>query len=162
MNDTQETTLQTVASEAASWFETATRGDTGNDEDRYVRVRDGAPEWVRDMVYSAHADMLPDDWRYQCIRAAVEAISECEDYDAADDYRGEFADGMVDAYNHARIEWLGSHGSRLSYCDEAAEEMGAETHRDIMNMIGLGQFAEADEVYGLVFQSLEARMDEVD
>ena len=55
MTDTQ--TLQERAGEAAAWFETAERPP-------FVRVKNGAPEWIMDLVRHAHGDLLPDDWRY--------------------------------------------------------------------------------------------------
>ncbi len=61
-----------VAAEAGSWFEVAYRGDTGKDEDRYTRCKDGAPSWVSpDLCQAAHGDMFPDDWRYQAIESAL-------------------------------------------------------------------------------------------
>ena len=158
--DVETATVQTLAREAAGWFESAYRGDTGEDQDRYTRCRDGAPEWVGELVRAAHGDMFPDDWRYDAIASALEFVAEVDD---PDDGCGEFADQTVDVYNGDRIAWLGSHGARQGYCDEAAAEFGAEdTASDIISMIGWGQYAEASEVYGLVLQALEARLGEVD
>ncbi len=51
-----------------------------------------------------------------------------------------------------RLAWLASDSSRAGYCDEAAAEFGQSG--DIVDMIALGQYAEAEEVYGLVLQAL--------
>lgn len=162
-------TIQELAREAGRWFETARRatGDTETgpreDGDPYVRTRDGAPEWVGELVRDAHGrdrdgapSMLPDDWRYACVRAALEALEDTNDpYDLAH----EFADGYVDVYTGALLEWVGSHGSRVGYCDEAAEELGTDDDgRGIVQRLQLGQFAEALEVFESVRGSLEARV----
>ena len=111
-----ETTIQTLAAEAGACFETATRsrvvGGSGElEEDRYVRVKDGSPEWVTELVHAAHDDMLPDDWRYEKIADALEYIAEVDDPDDS----GEFADQAVDIYTGARLAWLASHLSRPGY-----------------------------------------------
>lgn len=143
-------TIQELAREAAGYFERARRA-TG---EVYVRTRESTPAWVSELVHDAHGDMLPDDWRYDCIAAALEAIA---DSDELDDAGHEFADGYADVYTGALVEWLGSHGSRPGYCDEAADEYGYDDDRGITGRIQLGQYAEALEVFGSVLGSLEQR-----
>lgn len=160
MSDVQQT-----AQEAAQWFETARRAtgytETGPREDgeRYVRTKNGAPEWVRDLVYEAHGgDFLPDDWRYATIRAALEWIAEGND----DTYPGPFADDMVDVYTGERFAWLASNLSRAGYVDEAVSDYGEGRWPEggIVEAVGLGQYAEASEIFDLVMQQLEARIAE--
>lgn len=129
-------------------FETATR-PTG---ERYVRLKDGSPEWMTHVIREAHREMLPDDWRYACVAAAAEAIAEADD---PADNEHEFADGYVDVYNADLFDWLASHHSRQGYVDEAADELGAAVDLGVVERIGLGQYAEAREVFGLVLRSLQ-------
>ena len=90
-------TIQKTAADAASYFETALRADganiAGDSNTVYVRLKDGAPEWVTDLVHDAHGDMLPDDWRYSVIQDALETIADSDD---PEDASGEFADSQVD------------------------------------------------------------------
>lgn len=169
MQDT-DTTVHTLAAEAASWFETATR----TDDSRYVRIKDGAPEWVTDLAHEAHGDMFPDDWRYKATRAALDAIDEAGEDADLDDLSFEYADGEVDVYTGARLDWLASHLSRPGYVDEAIEEMGGGRTSDgefgrgggeplgVVDMIGQGQYREAHEVFSSVRSFLETRADEDD
>lgn len=150
-------TVQSLAGEAFGWFETALRSDG---ETRFSRLKDGAPEWVSDLVFEGHGhgELMPDDWRYETICDACEAISECDD--DPDDLAAEFADNAVDTYNGERLAWLASHLSRVSYCDDAAEEFGGgDGETDMMTRIAWGQYAEASEVFGLVVQALRARLE---
>ena len=172
---TPEQRIKAGATEAAKWFEIARRatGDTATgpreDGDEYVRIKDGAPSWVQDMVRHAHGasgddfGMLPDDWRYRFIREAVDAISSTlgeietdaeggsdEAADALDALSHEFADD-VPTYNAERIAWLGSHGSRPGYVDEAMEGYEREIgERGVLGIIALGIYAEREEVFGQV------------
>jgi hypothetical protein len=150
----QTATLETIAREAYAALEWKTR----DDGTQYVARTDNAPEWVETLCYSAHGDMLPDDWRYQCIYAALEAIA--DEYDE-DDGSHTFAESHVDVYTSALTEWLGSHLHRPGYCDDATEEYGPGIDGGIMATIARGQYAEAEEVYGLVLDALRARLDTI-
>jgi hypothetical protein len=156
-------TVQTLASEAAGHFETFQRNTADDREDPkdLWRRKDGAPKWVEELVEAAHGDptMLPDDWRYECIKAALDHIAEHGD---RDDKNGldEFADGQVPTYNHERIEWLGSHGFRPGYVDEAAEEGLVAADVNIIKQIGAGMRREAEEVYYEVIAFLRERDEE--
>ena len=148
-------TVSELAGEAGGYFETAKRLN-GDD---FTRTKDGTPEWVKELVYKAHGDLLPDDWRYACVAAALEHLSD-EDADP-DDGRHEFADAYVDVYTSALTAWLGSNVYRPGYCDEAAKELGS-SDSDTLKRIQLGQYAEAEEVYGLVLEALEERAGELE
>lgn len=145
--------LHELASEAYAWFETRTR----EDGETFDTLKDGAPEWLRDLVYDAHGDFLPEDWRYTCIRAAVEWIADENDPDES----GEFVDSQVDVYTGARFAWLASNLTRQGYVDDAADEFGPDTvYADgVSGAIGWGQYMEAQEVYSSVVSALEAELE---
>lgn len=150
-------TMATLAAAAESWFVRKTR-DSGAP---FETLKDGRPQWLVDLVHEAHAGLLPDDWKYACIRSALDHIGESEAEtrgDAMDDASA-FADNEVDVYTSARYEWLSSNLSRSGYVDEATETFGAAS--DVVESIGRGQYLEAEEVYGLVCQSLETRLEEL-
>lgn len=144
------TTLQDVAREAASWLTTVKRGD-----ESIVVCKDGAPEWVVDLVYAASGDFGPDDWRYASIASALEFVAESSD---PEDEDGDWADGNVDFYTGARVAWLASNLNRAAYCDEAADEFG-NPEADTVERIGLGQYQESREIYGSVLSSLQHRVE---
>lgn len=159
-----DTTIYALAGEAYDWFEVARRatGDTEGgpreDGEEFIRVKDGAPGWITQMVYSAHGDFLPDDWRYACIRSALAWIHDNEPEDVADAH--EFADAEVDVYTGARLAWLASNLQRQFYCDEAQSEFGIDPDAGVVDRIGLGQYAEASEVYAAVVAALTEQLDE--
>ena len=148
---TEDTTTKVaeLAKTAAQCFETAKR-ENGDD---FYKLTDGSPEWVTELVHKAHGDdFLPDDYRYKWAGDACEFIAETED---PEDGAGEFADQSVDVYNWGRLQWLASNLQRAGYCDEAAAEYGPKLTYNIIETIGMGQYAEAYEVYGLVFNFLQ-------
>ena len=152
MNTT--TTLAELAGIAYDQFETRTRD--GSDES-FVTLKDTAPDWLRELVHEAHGDMLPDDWRYECIQDALGFI---HDNDADEDSSHEFADQAVDVYTGSRLAWLASHLNRPNYCDEAADEGLVSPDTDIVTRIGVGQYMEAQEVYASVVSSLQDKLAE--
>lgn len=149
-------TLADVAREALGWFTTTERG-----EDTIFILRDGRPEWVQDLAYDAHDDLMPDDWRFACIWAALAHVSDndIETEDAASDARSEYADGRVDIYTGARTAWLATNLTRLGYCDEGRDEFGSDG-LDIAELIGLGQYYEASRVFDSVLGSLAGQLED--
>jgi hypothetical protein len=141
-------TIQDKAREAYQSMETATRGDGTGRLGTYIRVKDDAPEWVRELAHTAHGDMMPDDWRYDAIHSALSHIADSDD---PEDDAAEFADS-TDIYNSDLIAWVGT-GGRSSYVDEAAEEFGPVD--DFYNSLQRGQYMELSEIYGLVLRALE-------
>lgn len=157
----QTLTISTLATEAYDWFESFKRD--GSDETIY-RTKDGAPEWLRDLVHEAHGDMLPDDWRYEAIMDALSHIgdTDAETADDLDDESHEFADGHVDVYNAARAEWLASHLARGGYVDQAIDDGLADPSQGVYQLIGVGQYVELEEVFASVRQSLADRLEELE
>lgn len=150
-------TMAILAAYAESWFVRKSR-DNG---DSFESLRDGRPEWLSDLVYSAHDGLLPDDWKYSTVRAALDRISEseAETRDDAMDESSSFADEAVDVYTSDRYSWLSSNLTRSGYVDEATETFGAAA--DVVEAIGRGQYLEAEEIYGLVCEGLDSRLDEL-
>lgn len=153
--------LQRVASEAVKWFETVKRGE-GDDAPNYVRLRDGAPGWIGELVYAAHRDMMPADWRYARIADAINAAAEgalgLSDPDFDDTNASEWADSQVDIYTSDLLDWLASSTGRPAYVDEAVE-LGMSADDDgIIGQIKLGQFCELEEIASSVLESLQAKV----
>lgn len=142
--------IRDIAQTASTYFEIAIREDDILKPEYYERLKGDAPEWVRDIVREAHGYQMPNDWRYSCIRGAVEALAEDEDFDSH-----EFADSACDTYNNKLIEWL-SRGGSESYCEEAQEQglVGEDTR--VFDLIRAGQYVEALEVFNYVYSEIEA------
>lgn len=147
-----DTTISKRAGEAFEWFEIRERGERGEKE-RFITLKDGRPQWVLDLCQTAHADMFPDDYRYEAIRDALAYIS---DNDADEDGSGDFADSHVDVYNTERSKWLYSRLDRAGYVDDAANEYGFsfDNGKGVFDLLGMGQYSELSEVYGFVYRFL--------
>lgn len=118
------------------------------DGTRYVRLIDGAPDWMRDAVREAHGGMLPDDWLYGCMPTFAETIADADDIeDAARDA----ADACVDTYDSDLLAYLGG-GDRWERVDEAMAEHAPRTLGDA---IRLAQYEEAQEAYARLVWALE-------
>lgn len=140
------TKLQEQAKKFSAFFEQKARGD-----DTIWTIKDGAPPEVQEMAHHAHGDMMPDDWRYEFIVSALDALAESEDPDdialEPDIYTGEF------------MAWLGSRADRYSYVDEVRDDLGAESFASITDEVQAGQLREKEEVLGLVRSWLEENAD---
>lgn len=145
--------LSELAGEAYGWFEHKTR----NNGEGFVTLKDGRDEWVNDLVYAAHGDFGPDDYRYNAIQNALRHIA---DNDTDEDSASDFADSEVDVYTAERFAWLASNLQRAGYVDEAREDLGPTG--SVVDDIGRGQYLELQEVYSSVVGSLEARLEELE
>ena len=142
--------IQKLAKEALDCFEVRTR-DNGT---TYYSRKDGSPEWVQDLVFDAHSDMMPDDYRYVFIHDALGIIMDCED----EDCYPEDLDNSVDIYTSDLTSWLGSRNDRYSYVDRAIEEYGP--FDSVISSISDGQSKEREEVFYLVLEFLKEMVEE--
>ena len=141
-------TIQELASEYASLFITKTR-DNG---DKFLCLKDKSNDekltdndaCLSQFIYMAHDGMLPDDYKYQFIHDALEAIAETDDID---DISLE-----PDCYNRDLLKWLSSNLIRASYVDRAMEEI--HPYDNLWQALSNGQYLEKEEVLQSVISSL--------
>ncbi|HUM42868.1 MAG TPA: hypothetical protein PKI14_07970 [Fervidobacterium sp.] len=144
-------TIQKLAEEWLEWFVW--------DKDREIYyLKENAPYELLEVVRMAHGDMLPDNYKYEFIVEALEAIA---DYDGDEDDIEELADDLeADCYDSDLLEWLNSHSIRTWYVDKAVEEMGHGG--GIMEDIAMGQVEEKREVFFTVLEDLRENLEEDD
>jgi hypothetical protein len=139
-------TVQSVASEANTFLYRDTQQGK-------VLPQKEAPQWFMDLCHHAHGDMLPDDWRYEFIQDALNALE-----NDGDDESGPRLDDLY-PYTADRLNWLVSRLDRHGYCDEAAADMG-ESPKQILDFVALGMDRELREVSDLVRERLEEIADD--
>ena len=147
-----EQNLQQLAAEARKYF------TTENPRNVWSRT-DEAPEWVREMMYGVHGEMLPDDYKYAFTVDALDILEERGDEDP-----DELGDEVEpDIYTADLFDWYNSHAHRTGYLDEAVEEGLVEPIADSTELavaLGVAQYLERREVFGLVAQALQEQLDE--
>lgn len=152
MSRSEDEAVIELAKKVDRFFEVRKRRDD-DEKSEFVTLKDNAPEWLSELVHTAHGDMGPDDHRYEFISQAIDAIAEGSPGDL---------DGPEiepDIYNHDLLAWLSSRNDRASYVDEAIEEYGQHSDMGIMGDIGIGQLREREEVYHSVLQSLRNQVE---
>ena len=149
---TTKTELQSLAGKVSAMFTKSTRAD-GHTEYWHLKNTENAPEWVRDLCHDAHGEMLPDDWKYQFIVEALDALSENED-------PGEIC-MEPDIYTGELTAWVSSHLERVGYVDECIDEFGViDKDTPLVSFLSYGQQREKEEVLQSVRASLEAHLQE--
>jgi hypothetical protein len=157
-------TFASIASDAAAFF-TTKRRDEADETSQFVSLTGDVPEWLREMVYRAHGDMLPDDYRYAMVDSALDLIATLDDdvtETTLDEIGSEFADNEVSVYNRDRLDWLSSSLTRAAFVDEAAEEGLIAPDADTFTRIGVGWYTEAEQVWSTVVQCLVERAEEIE
>ena len=139
-------TIQTLATEMYEAFESAVRPTSG---ETFRKLKDDAPEWMTTVCRKAHdnAEMLPDDWRYEFIEQALDALAEHEDADAARDCL------EPDVYTSDLTAWLHSLDSRVYYIDDALREWGMPG--DAFKLLASAQLFEKEEVFQQVLDAVQ-------
>jgi hypothetical protein len=135
-------TVNELAREALEWFETDTR-DNG---EKFVKTKDGRPDWLKTLIFTAHGDMMPDDYRYKFIEDALQYIS-----DQDEDEDMDFPEIKADSYTSELTKWLHSRNDRVCYLTEALEEYEI---KDGFRALQAAQLCEREEVYFSVLNSL--------
>jgi hypothetical protein len=139
----------------ANWYYSRMKWDERSNGNKFVKFECGddkpAEERCRALALDAHSDMLPDDWRYGFICEALSAICDASNLDEIE--------LEADIYNHELTEWVGSHGHRPSYCDDAVSE-GLCDGSDMINTLQCGQYMEKREVLGAVLAYLRNEAEE--
>ena len=138
-----------AAEEAREQFTHSTR----TDGDTYYHRKGNEHDWVYDLCHAAHGDMLPDDYRYEFIVDALDAI-----IDADGDFERAREEWEPDAYNAGLLKWVSSSLYRMGHVDEAVSEFGWPD--DLSRALQLGQRAEWEEVFGSVQASIKERAEE--
>jgi hypothetical protein len=134
-----------TAREGFHGFQTARRGGAAS-----VRLGGAAPRWLTELVIETHREgtMPPDDWRHRFTRDALLRIANTAPGRSRDDL---CSDIEADTDGRDLINWLGSHVSRLAYCDEALEQGECDS---TWQLISDGQIREKREVFGVVWAML--------
>jgi len=147
-------TVQQLAREMAAQFETKKREDGSE----LVVLKDGAPEWMTDVIHEVHGDKLPDDTIYQFISEAVDALADAPD-DA--DLQDAIIEIEADIYTHDLTAWLHARVDHVYYLTEVMEEFG-DGIKDGFALLQYAQKAHKDEVGGALLAALEARAEDED
>ena len=153
---------QQVAEDAARHFTTDTRPDGTT----YHKLRDTRPEWLYEAVREAHGRdsygapaLLPDDYRYQYAAEAVQEIADADPDEDLDDVAERATE--PDVYTADLTTWLGSHGYRPGYVDEAVQDLDARALGAVAQ-IALGQRAERREVFDVMAAAILAQAEDDD
>ena len=135
-------TVQELAEELNSNLTTKER----TNGDKYVCMKEEI-EWQKEIVFAAHADMLPDDWKYRFIEKAACALAESE----AGNEEESIDEIEPDVYTSDLTAWLHSHNGRVYYLTEALEEFDS---KDGFQALSIAQQLEIREVAHAVLDGL--------
>ena len=134
--------IQEIAEIAEQSFKTILR--QADNKTIYI-VKDDCMEWVKGLIKETHGDMFPDDWKYEFIHEAFQAIAEHNDEDVEFE---EISNLSFNQNNSRLFDWVRSHASRVEYVEEAIKENGLNADNfSLSNSLALGQMAERLEIY---------------
>jgi hypothetical protein len=111
-------TIKELAGELSDALEWRVRGEDQN----YVALKDGSPEWMTEVIRAAHGDKMPDDTTYEFCKKCAEAIAEAEEGEE----REAIMEIEADIYTHDLTGWLHARADHVYYLTEAIEQFGRD------------------------------------
>jgi|TARA_Y100000310_G_C20597990_1_gene771504 hypothetical protein len=138
-------TVESVAAEALKHLETKVREHDGTS---YVSFKDSRPQWLFDAIYSAHGDMLPDDFVFRFCQDGLQYIAEGNHEETPES----------DIYTTDLTLWLASHNERVFYLSEALTEFG--DMKDGFQALQYAQYIERRECMDSMRGAVEAQIEE--
>jgi hypothetical protein len=145
--DDAQTQVAALAQELYDALEARER----DDRTKYVALKEGSPEWMREAIYTAHDGMALDDSRYAMVMASALAIVEAEDIYQAED---ELPQAIDYVEYGALAAWLSRYTAvRLQYVDEAVAEYGLQAAPERIRLAA-GMDSETREVLSLLRAAL--------
>lgn len=130
-----------------NYFESATR----DDGTVFVRLVDGAPDWVHKAVFEAHDGEMPNDWRYETCAALFATYA-----DGVTD-AGEAADALTDVYTADLLAWLDP--GAIADIDSANEDLGRPG--SFVDEIRQGQMWCIGRMAEIIYEAIDAWTGEV-
>jgi hypothetical protein len=143
--------LSSLASELASSIQWEERANGS----RFLALPLSAPDWMREAIRSAHNEELPNDWRYELALRSAMALKEQPEADLYE-LASEVAEELSTVYTAELLSWYAEIPSRLSYADDAREELGAGAADDIGGDLHCGMWLAAQRGALALFSALEA------
>lgn len=148
--------IEDIARRFGLQFETHTpeRGEP------FMRVKSGAPDHdeLQALIRTIHrgGEVFPLDVLYALTAAAFDHLA----YGGDPDDGSDFADSSVDVYTGDLVKWLAeAPGYHMSLVDDAIAEMGPD-QRPLSNLLQLGQYRQAEEVFAEVVEFVRSRADD--
>lgn len=133
--------VKELAQKALGYFEEKIR------DDRVVFVyTPKTPKWLKDIIFKAHSNFAPEDYKYKYIYEMIELIA---NIDEDGDYN--CPEIETDIYTSDLTAWLNSNTRRVYYLTNALEECEI---KDGFQLLSIAQAMEKEEIYFLVLNGL--------
>jgi hypothetical protein len=138
-------------------FSAAFESHTRADGSVFWTTKDGAPQWVSDLVHAAHCDALPCDWRYGKITDLAHDFGDLSTF--AGFNLEQWADGAGDVYTHDLLQWVSRVSWAVDAIDSAASDWGTNDE-NFVQQIMTGQRYMLEELARAVVSALQEQIDE--
>lgn len=125
--------------------------DKRNDGSEFVKLADGSPEWMTDVVRAIHGDKLPGDTTYRFIERCADAIADADD---SVDLQDVIAEMEPDVYTGKLTAWLAARVDHVYYMTQALEDFGGDV-KDGFALLATAQKCQIEEIGFALVSELE-------
>ena len=148
--------LMASFSSAASLLSSSFVSKQRDNGERFYCLSDSAPDWCSTAVMLAHDNELPNDSRYELIRDAAVALADqhCDSAEEAEESLWELSCDLLPSSSSELLQWFADRSSRLSDCDDAAEENGCSLS-SVTELLELGHRRASEAVLSILISEIE-------
>ena len=146
-----------TANKALSYFKSKKR----DDKSEFWSAGDNAPQWVKDLCYTAHKvdDVMPNDYIYAYIVEALDLIVEASGAECLSEIEEDIFGIEGEVYNSDLLSWVSSNLSFSSYVDQAMSEFEAKEH---FNALMIGNSLHKQAIAMSVLSSIDDQAEDVE
>lgn len=132
--------------------------DERDNGETFVRLAEGSPQWMTDVIHEAHGDKLPDDTTYRFIqRVADHLVDDLEEDGDEEDATEALRTIEPDVYTSDLTAWLHARNDHVFYLSEASSEFGP---MDGFQLLSVAQQMHIQEVGDALIRALVERVDD--
>jgi len=146
------TSIRQLAALLSEALETKKR----NDGNEFVSLKDGSPEWMTQVIRSAHADKLPDDTVYAFIEKAANALADASEDAEPSDVISEIE---PDPYTASLTSWLNARPDHVYFLTECLEENRFD---DGFQLLATAQQKQIQEIGFALVSALENAAEQIE
>lgn len=130
--------------------------DKRTNGDEFVKLKDGSPQWMTDVIRECHAGTLPDDTIYSLIEKCADQLAEMDDDATVSDAYDTISEIEAEIYTHKLVAWL---NGNVHYMTQALEE---GEYKDGDQLLMAAQLLHIQEIGNTLVAELETLADNSD
>lgn len=123
------------------------------------KLEDNAPDWMTEVIHTAHGETLPDDTIYRMVEQVADHLGYADEDSDNDDLRDLLLEIEPDIYTSQLTAWLHARPDHSYYLGQVQEEIGPI--EDGFQLLAAAQQNQIQEIGYSMIETLEETREEI-